>query len=338
MAGKSIMERMPTARDLAGGALGRSKTAQRLAYAWGNRRLFSDFFQHDRMLADAVRVDAYRAAAEKCFKPGDVVIDIGTGTGVLGFLAAQQGAEVHAVEHGPIIAAAEAVAADNGLDNVTFHRTHSSGFELPGKADAIIHEQIGEAAYDEKVVENLADIRDRLLKPGGRIYPGRLDMYAEPVQLREDLRAPFVWQQKINGIDFRRLRDFATPTPQYLLKAFRPFPFGHFLCEPEPAVSIDLETATAADLPRSVSFERPVTAPGVLDGFCVYFTAYFDDELSFTSSPDSKGTSWGNILMRVESQEVGVGDTVKLSLSADPLSRTSTWRWPWHLAETVGKV
>jgi protein arginine N-methyltransferase 1 len=335
VAGKSIIERLPTARDLAGGVLARSSTAQRLAYAWGNRRLFSDFFQHDRMLADRVRVDAYKAGIEKHIQPGQVVVDVGTGTGVLGFLAAQRGAKVHAVEHGKIIEAAEAVARDNGLDNVTFHRSHSGNLELPEKADAILHEQIGEAAYDEKIVENLADLRNRLLKPGGRIYPGRLDMYVEPVQLRADLRAPFVWQQNINGIDFRRLRDFVTPTHRYLFKAFRPFPFGHFLCEPEAVVSIDLETATVADMPKNVSYERSVTVPGILDGYCVYFTAYFDDELSFTSSPESKGTSWGNILMRVESQPVEVGDAVKLSLAADPLSRTSTWRWPWDQASTV---
>jgi protein arginine N-methyltransferase 1 len=335
MARGSMMERLPTARDLAGVVLARSTTAQRLAYAWGNRKLFSDFFQHDRMLADQVRVGAYKAAVEKHLEPGQVVVDVGTGTGVLGFLAAQRVARVHAVEHGPIIEAAEAVARDNGLDNVTFHRAHSSKLELPEKADAIIHEQIGEAAYDERVVENLADLRDRLLKPGGRIYPGRLDMYVEPVQLREDLRAPFVWQQTINGIDFRRLRAFATPTHQYLFKAFRPFPFGHFLCEPEAVTSIDLETASPGDMPTAISYERPVAKAGELDGYCVYFTAYFDDELSFTSSPESLGTSWGNILMRVESQPVEVGDTIRLSMTAGPLSRTSSWKWDWDRTSTV---
>ncbi len=318
--------------------LARSATAQKLAYAWGNRRLFSDFFQHDRMLADAVRVDSYRAAIEKHIQPGEVVVDVGTGTGVLGFLAARRGARVHAVEHGKIIEAAEAVARDNGLDNVTFHRAHSSRLKLPGKADAIIHEQIGEAAYDERVVENLADLRERLLKPGGRIYPGRLDLYVEPVQLHEDLRAPFVWQQQIDGIDFRRLRDFVTPTPQYLMKAMRPFPFGHFLCEPEPVVSIDLETATPADLPKRIFYKRPVIAPGVLDGYCVYFAAHFDEELSFTSSPDARGTSWGDILLRVESREVGSGDEVLLSLTANLLSRTSSWRWDWDQGATVRRA
>jgi protein arginine N-methyltransferase 1 len=318
--------------------IARSTTAQRLAYAWGNRRLFSDFFQHDRMLADEVRVGTYKAGIAKHIKPGEVVVDLGTGTGVLGFMAANRGAKVHAVEHGKIIEAAEAVAADNRIENVTFHRAHSARVELPEKADAIIHEQIGEAAYDERVVENIADLRDRLLKPGGRIYPGRLDLYIEPVQLREDLRAPFVWQQKVDGIDFRRLRDFATPTHQYLFKATRPFPFGHFLCEPAPVVSIDLATATAADLPRRLTFERPVTTPGMLDGYCVYFTTYFDEELSFTSSPASRGTSWGNPLLRVESQAVEVGDAVRLALEADPLSRTSSWSWEWGLGDTVRRA
>jgi type I protein arginine methyltransferase len=335
---RPLIERIPSARNVARGVLARSATAQRVAYARTNRRLFSDFFQHDRMLGDRIRVEAYEKGFDKHLREDDVVVDLGTGTGVLAFLAARRVARVHAVEHGSIIEAAAAVAADNGIDNVTFHRTHSSKLELGEKVDAIVHEQIGEGAYDERAVENLAELRERVLKPGGRIYPALLDLCIEPVQLRDDFRAPFVWQQTIADTDFRRLRDFAKPTPDYLLKRLRPFPFGHFLCDPKPVVSLDLQTATADSLPRSISYERQVTKAGILDGFCAYFNAGFDDEVRLTSSPDAPGTSWGQILMRVESQQVAVGDTIRLTFQADPLSRVNSWRWDWKLGSTVRKA
>jgi protein arginine N-methyltransferase 1 len=258
-----------------------------------------------------------------------VVADLGTGSGVLTFFAARRARRVHAIEHGPIIEEAMRVGAANGITNVEFHRVNSRSFAPPEGVDVIIHEQIGDALFDEKVVENIADLRDRVLKPGGRIYPALLDLFIEPVQLREDMRTPFVWQQTdLHGLDFSVMRELEPQQPTgYRLKNFRPFPFGHFLAEPSPVVSVDLHTATAADLPTRISYERPVTTAGHFDGFVVYFRAGFDDRIAFTSSPDSTGTSWGTFLLRVETRPVAPGDTIRLDLTASDLTDPLTWRW-----------
>jgi type I protein arginine methyltransferase len=307
--------------------LARSTRFQRLTYELRNRRLFSDLFEHDEMLADRVRTDAYWVAIEKHVGEGDVVIDLGTGTGVLAFFAAKQGATVHAVEHGPIIDAARAVARANGEDRITFHNLNSHRLQLSETADAVVHEQIGNALFDERVIENVEDLRSRLLKPGGRIYPGFLDLYIEPVQLREDMRMPFVWQQSLYGVDFRAIEGFADMSHSYLYKQLRPFPFGHLLCEPKPVLSIDLHTATAADLPKQISYQRPVVAPGAFDGYCVYFNARFDDELSLTSSPESAMTSWRTPFLRVQSRPVELDEEIGLELAAEDLAAPSSWQW-----------
>jgi type I protein arginine methyltransferase len=307
--------------------LAQSDRAQRLLYEMRNRRLFADFFQHDRMLADRARIEAYWKAIEKHIGQGDTVIDVGAGTGVLSFFAARQGARVHAVEHGPIIEAARAVAGDNGIDNVEFHRTNSRALELPEKADAIVHEQIGDALFDERAVENIADVRDRLLKPGGRIYPSLLDLYVEPVQLRDDMRAPFAWEQRLHGIDFRAIEEFAELSHSYLYKSLRPFPLGQLLGRPEPVVSVDLHTVAPAGLPTRISYRRQATSAGTLDGFCVYFEARFDDEIAFGSSPELATTNWATPLLRVRPRQVEPGDTIALELTADDLAAPRTWRW-----------
>jgi type I protein arginine methyltransferase len=326
--GKTVRERIRDAPIAVRDRIVDSERGQRLIYELRNRRLFADLFQHDRMLADAPRTEAYWTAFAKHLGSGDEVIDLGAGTGVLSMFAAKQGAHVHAIEHGPIIEAAQAVVADNGLeDQIEFHRINSRRFELSHKVDAIIHEQIGDALFDERVIDNIADLRDRLLKPGGRIYPSLLSLYIEPVQLREDMRAPFAWRQQLHGIDFRKIEDFAELSHDYLYRLFRPFPFGHLLAEPEPVVTIDLATATPADLPKSIEYERPVVAEGHFDGYCVYLTASFDDEIWFTTSPEAPATNWANPLLRVDSRRVALGDTIALSLTADDLATPASWRW-----------
>ena len=50
------------------------------------------FREHAKYLADGVRLAAFERALEASVRPGDRVLDLGCGTGVLGFLALQAGA------------------------------------------------------------------------------------------------------------------------------------------------------------------------------------------------------------------------------------------------------
>lgn len=312
-----------------GTRLGRNDHVRRLAYAIRNRVTFDDLYQHDRMLADTVRMDAYRAGIAKHVGADDIVVDLGTGSGILAFLAARAGArKVHAVEHGQMIELAEATGKANSIDNVVYHRTHSTRFDPQEPVDVILHEQIGDALFDERVIENISDLRDRLLKPGGKILPAYLTMYIEPIELLDDAKAPFLWQQEIDGISFANLISVSDQQPHsYRYRVFRPLPFKRLLCEPEPVVEIDLYDATPASLPRVISYQREATTDGRMDGFCVYFAARFDDEITFTSSPTGMMTSWATPLLRVGPRPVKAGETIRLDLEADDLAQPSTWTW-----------
>lgn len=308
---------------------GENERLRKFFYEFKNVAMFADLRQHDRMLADTVRCEAYWQGLDKHVADGDVVVDLGTGSGVLAFFASRAGAaKVHAIEHGPLADAAEAIAADNGIENVEVHRVHSTKFELPERADVIVHEQIGEALFNERVIENVVDLRDRVLKPGGKILPAHLTLYVEPVELSESGYLPYAWQQKLHGIDFRALKPWADEQPQgYRFRVEEPFPFGRRLADAAPAVVVDLHTATADVLPHALTIERVATVDGNLDGMAVYFEAGFDEELKFDNAPDSPVTSWAIPLLRTERTAVLRGQTIRCVLTAGDLADPTTWRW-----------
>jgi protein arginine N-methyltransferase 1 len=61
--------------------------------------MFEKVFQQKSMLADQVRMESYQRAIHEVVKKGDVVADIGTGSGILSFFAVQAGGrKVFAIE------------------------------------------------------------------------------------------------------------------------------------------------------------------------------------------------------------------------------------------------
>src|SRR5690606_12524273 len=140
---------------------------------------------------DDVRVDTYYAGIQRYVQPGDVVVDLGTGSGILSFFAARRGARrVYAIDHSAFIEVAEAIAKKNEIGNVEFVRVNSREFHAKEEADVIIHEQIGDDLFDENMVENLLDLKRRVLKENGKIVPGRFELFLEPAVLKEDFRTP----------------------------------------------------------------------------------------------------------------------------------------------------
>ena len=149
-----------------------------------NRDTFSSIALHERMLADEVRLDAYHRAIAAHVKAGDTVLDVGTGSGVLAFFAAQRGAgKVYAIDHSEIIEVAKRVAEHNRITNVEFLELNSREFAPAEKLDHIVQEQIGWCLFEENMVATVVDLRNRVLKTGGRIIPNRFDLFIEPVQM-----------------------------------------------------------------------------------------------------------------------------------------------------------
>ncbi len=185
---------------------------------------WADPVEHARMLHDDRRTGDYLRAIAQAVRPGDVVLEIGTGSGVLAVAAARAGARrVYAVEASDIAEVAERVFAINGVqDRVVLIPGWSRQIELPEPADLLISEIIGSEPLEEEILETTLDARRRLLAPEARLIPSRLTLLARALAIpdvdarqRSIGRAAVDRWRELYGIDFRPLLEAAIPAASH---------------------------------------------------------------------------------------------------------------------------
>lgn len=300
-------------------------------YTAFNRWYFSQFGEQEKMLADRPRMAFYHAAIQQTIRPGTRVIDLGTGTGILAALAARQGAAVvYAIDHSEILDQARLLALHNRVERIEFISANSRQFQLPEKVDVILHEQMGDYLFDEGMVANILDLRDRLLKPGGLIVPAAFEFFCEPLTIRDDRRIPFIWELTVCGYDYGCLEGDRPEDPQYYRHISTDLQVvERFIGQPEPALAFDLHTLQAADLPKQLVIRRTALNDGRFDGAAIFFRARAGESLSLSSSPLDPGRAphWGFRILRCEAQSVQAGDVIEFVLTVPDWSEPDGWRW-----------
>jgi protein arginine N-methyltransferase 1 len=308
-----------------------SPRATAYVYDLMNRQVFTDLVWHERMLADRVRIEAYRKGISGSVKPGDVVIDLGTGTGILAAMAAQAGARhVYAVDHSDLIEIAKEIAHRNGLRNISFVAQNSRDFVPPEPADVLLHEQLGPAIFGENMIMNLLDLKRRALKPTGRIVPAVFDLFIEPVALKDEYLIPKIWEIEGLGIDLSFLQNHQ-PLEKFLgkfhgIRTVKNYEVDHLLCQPAPILTIDLNAMEGErDIMRRHTIFKPALRDGSMDGFCLYFVGRFDNGTSFDNAPHSPQTNWENIILRRPRSSVARGERLSYSIHLADIEKPRTW-------------
>ena len=113
----------------------------------------------------------------------------------------------------------------NGVqDRVTLVPGWSRQIELPEPADLLVAEVIGNEPLEEEILETTLDARQRLLKPGARLIPHTLTLFARAVLLPEAEcrqrtfgRAAVERWRGLYDIDFQPLLDVASPNPLHTI-------------------------------------------------------------------------------------------------------------------------
>lgn len=129
------------------------------------------------MVNDIFRGERYLDAMKAKIRPGDIVLEVGTGAGLLTCLAAKLGAKhVYTVEQSPVLfKVARKTIERNGLtDKVTLINANSRDLqhtaEIKEAIDVFVTETIGPRGLDEGILNVFADVKP-LLSPKARIIP-----------------------------------------------------------------------------------------------------------------------------------------------------------------------
>jgi SAM-dependent methyltransferase len=127
-------------------------------------------------LKDEARTLAFRDAIQAVVRPGDIVVDVGAGSGILSFFAAEAGARmVYAVEIDAVSAAA--LRRSVGLNHAVGGRVEvvegdAALVALPPAVDVVIAEIIETGLMDEEQVPVLNALRRRgVVTAGTRLVP-----------------------------------------------------------------------------------------------------------------------------------------------------------------------
>ena len=236
--------------------------------------------EHREYLSDAPRLDAFRRAIHATVRPGDIVLDLACGTGILGLMACEAGAaHVYAIDSSEMIEIARAVARHNGLaDRITHVGAYSTSATIPVRADVLVFDQMGHLGFNAGLLEFAADARARLLKPGARIVPGpvtlEIALASSPVMRA---RAGF-WDTRPAGFDF----SMASVTARN----------SGYPVEPQNVRTISGQAAAMTFRPAEwrgeplvASFQLAADAAGTADGLCGWFRAELAPGVWMTNAP-----------------------------------------------------
>lgn len=284
---------------------------------------------HQWMLEDEVRNRALEAMVGALVRPGDVVADLGTGTGILAVLARKAGAaRVYGIDASPIARLARRMAADNGIDGVTFLEGDVATIELPEPVDVAFSECLGNLAFGDAMFDAMRSFRGRWVKEGGRVGPVEVRLFAQPMDARLNWEPSRFWHQPWRGLD---LSAFAHGDAE-LLRVIRAVP-AFLFAEPRRLLTFDpWDRAEDYTLQASWSFDRA----RVVNGVCTWFEVDWAPGVTMTTSPDAESTHWHQVCLPLPQRSVEPGDRLELAIAiAFEEHEAPAYRWigTWRSAD-----
>lgn len=223
--------------------------------------------EYGAMIADDVRMNAFIRALGQSIRPGSVVLDIGTGTGIFALLACRLGARrVFAIEPDDAIQVAREIAAANGYaDRIEFFHAMSTDVALPERADVIVADIGGVLPWFQRHIPSIADARRRFLAPGGTLIPQRDAVWAAIVEA-PDLYARHTgpWTDNAFRFDMEAARRIVVNTWSVGMMTR-----NQLLADPQCWATVDYTSVEDPDVRGAVSLTvaRAGTGHGILAGF-----------------------------------------------------------------------
>lgn len=286
--------------------------------------MFKNIFSHRLMLADRVRMASYQKAIQEVVKSGDVICDIGTGSGILAFFSLFAGAsKVYAIETGEIIEESKKLARMNGLaERMVFIKDMSDRVELGEKVDVIISELLGVFGLEENLPRFQLDARKRFLKPGGKLIPSWLELYLVPVET-DALWGDYIglWNKDFYGLNFQSVRDYAASL-RYVEDCSGKV---RFLASPPMIFHFNFYEE---EVPSVLDGEAAINRKGIFHGLAGYFKVGLSENVILSTSPEKPLTHWRHNFFPIqEAVSVKNGDIVRYKIKVIHQGYSVFWQW-----------
>ncbi len=265
---------------------------------------------HARMIFDEERVGKYSEAIQQVVKKGDIVADIGTGTGLLAFMCLKAGAaRVHALERTAAVKWAKLLAEKNGFsDRIVFHEQDSRFHNLPEKVNVVVSELIGHIAFEEGMAESLFDAKERFLAPDGVIIPERVELKVALVEEKEVYPECIECWKPIHGIDYSVLREEAVKACYLTGLNDR-----NLLSQPKTFFMVNFSEGRQTNLKGTHAFD--VCRSGKINGIALWFDADLAPGVSLSSGPWARN-HWKQCFAPITAPiNVSAGDNVSIDIN-----------------------
>ena len=271
-----------------------------------------------RMVSDGYRTDAFARAIREVVRPTDVVLDVGTGTGILAMLAARAGArQVFAIEQTDMAEVAADLVSANGLsDKVQILGGQAEDLQLQQQADLIISEWLGTAAFVERMLDDVIAARNNNLAPAGRMLPSNVRVVLAPLDdpILYNGDGPGFWRESIHGLDFSSLQQLELSQGRVMPTRLET---AALLAPGQSMVELDLITADPDDAWAQGQLEFVATRDANLNGFGVWFEAKLSESVLLDTGPHSPETHWSQTYMSFLPRTVRDGERIGVSFALD---------------------
>lgn len=247
-----------------------------------------------KLIGDHVRNDAFYKALKEVVTKKSVVIDLGSGTGFLGFLASKLGAkEVVCIESGDIAGVSEVLAERNNIKNCSFIAEHSTQLETDAvpKADILVSETLGNYALEENIIESIEDAK-RFLKKDAVILPRAIHQFVCPVVSDRIAKDIDVWNAGY-GLDLSEAREISMHN--MYVKTLKK---EDLLAEKDAMRMWDsIDFSKENDSVRTASELWKVEKPTTVYGFALWWDAELTKDVHLSTSPLAPATHWEQIYL-----------------------------------------